>query len=442
MHRDEGYGGVVEMGERAMSIGLSKQSKTVLELRDEVARLKMFIRDCGHVLGGRIPEENLRAYRERKDLPETVGHVIDKIIESHQRQNNLYKDNQDLKYFAFACRRAIDGEMDSKQLTDAAIKTRSSQCRVLASGLNTVLRARQRAIQVNGRLEGEKLALEQRVRSGPTETHNEDFLAACQRVVLGVDEPAKLDAYILSATNQSLKDLAVTIQKAHASMAETCDRLNEVNAERREFLRAVCACTQVLSGKSTTDLLDKYAEKVKDPNFTLLFDAVKKSALSANEELRDRNANLCGFLSLCADVLNGKSPVNILFGFNNGVEFKLRQAIERKLNDARDVEMLTPSSPYNPVATTQTQQRIVKKCAEIRDMLLEKNRAYGDSALKPCGTFAHGKASDLIRVRIDDKLSRIKNGAKGEDAEMDLMGYLVLLALAKEDEALAPGDKA
>ncbi len=51
------------------------------------------------------------------------------------------------------------------------------------------------------------------------------------------------------------------------------------------------------------------------------------------------------------------------------------------------------------------------------ELLITKNQAYGDSALNPIGIFSPGKASDLIRVRMDDKLSRIANDpeAFGED---------------------------
>ncbi len=85
-----------------------------------------------------------------------------------------------------------------------------------------------------------------------------------------------------------------------------------------------------------------------------------------------------------------------------------------------------------PVTTIE---RIRAKCAEVADMLVEKNQSYGDSALHPVGIFARGSAADLIRVRIDDKLSRLRNApdAFGEDAIKDLIGYLVLLQLANED---------
>jgi hypothetical protein len=83
-----------------------------------------------------------------------------------------------------------------------------------------------------------------------------------------------------------------------------------------------------------------------------------------------------------------------------------------------------------------TSDRIRAACNRLADMLVAKNAAYGDSALHPVGIFGRGKASDLIKIRIDDKLSRIRNNpeAFGEDPIRDLLGYLILLQLAIEDE--------
>jgi hypothetical protein len=81
--------------------------------------------------------------------------------------------------------------------------------------------------------------------------------------------------------------------------------------------------------------------------------------------------------------------------------------------------------------------KILKTANAVRDLLLEKNKAYGDSALEPSNIFAKGSAVENICCRIDDKLMRIKN--KGindstEDTIQDLIGYLILLKIAVEDE--------
>lgn len=77
----------------------------------------------------------------------------------------------------------------------------------------------------------------------------------------------------------------------------------------------------------------------------------------------------------------------------------------------------------------------------VRDLLLEKNAAYGDSALKPANIFAKGSAVENLACRIDDKLMRIKNrGITGdtEDTIQDLIGYLILLKIAIENERNQP----
>lgn len=74
---------------------------------------------------------------------------------------------------------------------------------------------------------------------------------------------------------------------------------------------------------------------------------------------------------------------------------------------------------------------IAAECDAIKEMLLAKNEAYGNSALEPVRVFSSASPEEQLRVRIDDKLSRIVRGrAAGEDAILDLIGYLVLLRVA------------
>ena len=75
-------------------------------------------------------------------------------------------------------------------------------------------------------------------------------------------------------------------------------------------------------------------------------------------------------------------------------------------------------------------------CDEVATMLVEKNRAYGNSALDPVRVFSRASVVEQLLVRIDDKLSRLSRGsAAGEDVERDLMGYLVLLRVARKRAA-------
>ena len=83
-----------------------------------------------------------------------------------------------------------------------------------------------------------------------------------------------------------------------------------------------------------------------------------------------------------------------------------------------------------------TEDLIENVCSDIQEMLIQKNRAYGDSALDPVRIFAKSDAVEQIYVRIDDKLSRVKRGHEypGDDTIKDLVGYLVLLLVAKEKQ--------
>lgn len=83
-----------------------------------------------------------------------------------------------------------------------------------------------------------------------------------------------------------------------------------------------------------------------------------------------------------------------------------------------------------PVSNNPTMEdQIRQQCNELAEFLIEKNRAYGDSAANPIGIFA--KRFDTlaqIDVRIDDKLNRLMKGSEypGDDTIKDLTGYLIL----------------
>ena len=83
---------------------------------------------------------------------------------------------------------------------------------------------------------------------------------------------------------------------------------------------------------------------------------------------------------------------------------------------------------------TDTQQQISIICDGIKNLLLQKNKRYGDSALNPSRIFSKANTCEQLCVRIDDKLSRISKGAgllaADEDVLEDLIGYLVLLKIA------------
>jgi hypothetical protein len=78
-------------------------------------------------------------------------------------------------------------------------------------------------------------------------------------------------------------------------------------------------------------------------------------------------------------------------------------------------------------------EAILDECLAIAEMLVEKTRAYGNSALAPGRVFSKASSEEQLLVRIDDKLSRLARGsAAGEDVVADLIGYLVLLRIARK----------
>jgi len=80
-----------------------------------------------------------------------------------------------------------------------------------------------------------------------------------------------------------------------------------------------------------------------------------------------------------------------------------------------------------------TAERIAVVCDEVKELLLAKNAAYGDSATAPLRVFSRANAEEQLLVRIDDKLSRIARGREfnGDDTVLDLLGYLVLLRVSR-----------
>jgi hypothetical protein len=74
---------------------------------------------------------------------------------------------------------------------------------------------------------------------------------------------------------------------------------------------------------------------------------------------------------------------------------------------------------------------IAAECDALGAMLADKNKRYGNSAFYPVRVFARGiDATAALRVRADDKISRIAAGSYTENDLSDLAGYLVLMLVA------------
>lgn len=91
-----------------------------------------------------------------------------------------------------------------------------------------------------------------------------------------------------------------------------------------------------------------------------------------------------------------------------------------------DLQLIATDAPSGP--------KILRECLEVAEMLIKKNISYGDSALNPMRLFASSDSVEQLKVRIDDKLNRIKNaqGFAGDNDIDDLIGYLILLKIANQ----------
>jgi hypothetical protein len=99
----------------------------------------------------------------------------------------------------------------------------------------------------------------------------------------------------------------------------------------------------------------------------------------------------------------------------------------QKSDDFRDIGKVGEQAP-------ETRDAIARVCDNLRDLLLEKNRRYGDSALKPVGIFTAHNESALagLYARLDDKLARIAHAEEVRKNDVaDAMGCMVLVCVAQ-----------
>lgn len=80
---------------------------------------------------------------------------------------------------------------------------------------------------------------------------------------------------------------------------------------------------------------------------------------------------------------------------------------------------------------TESQMKIVEICDSMKDLLLYKNQEYGDSALNPNNIFYKGDSTNSIKIRLDDKIGRIKNCEETRINDVaDVIGYCTLLLVS------------
>jgi hypothetical protein len=82
------------------------------------------------------------------------------------------------------------------------------------------------------------------------------------------------------------------------------------------------------------------------------------------------------------------------------------------------------------------QKEILNQVKSIGSLLIEKNRKYGNAALKPNRIFSKANTLEQLYVRCDDKINRIMNRQNDEDEDViqDLIGYLILILVCRKIE--------
>lgn len=103
------------------------------------------------------------------------------------------------------------------------------------------------------------------------------------------------------------------------------------------------------------------------------------------------------------------------------------------MTNEKDNEIPVETSTEEIWSQESVKTEILNVVKSIAGILVQKNRKYGNAALQPKRIFSRADLIEQINVRIDDKLSRIANQQQDEDedAELDLIGYLILKRVFK-----------
>ena len=136
-----------------------------------------------------------------------------------------------------------------------------------------------------------------------------------------------------------------------------------------------------------------------------------------------------------------KNPIAIiglnetLYDANNGEELAPEEFLTRITacaSEGKDIKDLTKSDGGGRASFRSKVHSIL---SDLEDLLVAKNEKYGNSAFEPVRIFSQADPIEQLKVRIDDKLSRMAAGTNdNEDTVQDLMGYLVLLKIAQSEE--------
>lgn len=138
-----------------------------------------------------------------------------------------------------------------------------------------------------------------------------------------------------------------------------------------------------------------------------------------------------GEIGIAIEIIDKSVFVNFENRFNDNLHSKSKEIPNCWWCEKSDLKLITTEESKTEVVTS-----IIEECDKIKEMLISKNKKYGNSALEPVRIFSEVDNIEQLKVRIDDKLSRIMTSAEDdtEDTVSDLIGYLILLSIAKKDQ--------
>lgn len=130
-----------------------------------------------------------------------------------------------------------------------------------------------------------------------------------------------------------------------------------------------------------------------------------------------------------------RDPMPEGYGEYDGISTKSDNSGSTLIADkiAHDITKLLIDDNDGSTIITTFEKNLNSILNSIGKFLKEKNKRYGNSALEPSNMFFKGNSEEGLRIRIDDKLKRIKNSdVLRKNDIVDLIGYLIILCITKK----------
>ena len=108
-------------------------------------------------------------------------------------------------------------------------------------------------------------------------------------------------------------------------------------------------------------------------------------------------------------------------------------SIEASRENLKEVlDFLNGKTNKEEHTSIQVQWAIEQVTESLKELLLEKNKRYGNSALEPLEGIKY-TPEDGIKIRLADKVKRIINSKELRKNDIaDMLGYMILLCVYKE----------